>query len=87
MNNRNRSLTLALLLLAVAACSKLNKENYDMLKMGMSQEEVEAIIGAPVNCSETLGTKSCMWGNEESTFIKVSFVGDNAATFSNNGLK
>ena len=87
MNNLKKSMALVALVLSVAACSKLNKENYDLLKMGMSQEEVEAIIGSPENCSEALGTKSCLWGDEEGTYIKVSFVGDNAATFSNNGLK
>lgn len=73
--------------LLLVACSKLNKENYDMLKMGMSQEEVKAIIGEPANCSETLGTTSCLWGSEEGTYVKVNFVADNAATFSNNGLE
>lgn len=87
MVNFKKVLIITGMLLATAACSKLNKENYDLLKMGMSQEEVKAIIGAPENCSETLGTKSCLWGSEEGTYIKVTFVGDNAATFSNNGLK
>ncbi|WDE04867.1 DUF3862 domain-containing protein [Thalassomonas viridans] len=73
--------------LMLSACSKLTSENYDKLKMGMSAEEVKTILGEPDNCSEALGTKSCIWGNEEATYIKVSFVADNAATFSNNGLK
>lgn len=73
--------------LALSACSKLTNENYDKLKMGMSEQEVKAILGGPDNCSETLGTKSCIWGKEDGAYIKVSFVGDNAATFSNNGLK
>lgn len=71
----------------LSACSKLNKENYEQLKMGMSQEEIQGVIGKPDNCSETMGTKSCIWGNEDATHIKVTFVADNAATFSNNGLK
>lgn len=57
-----------------------------MLEMGMSQDEVKDVIGDPTNCSETLGTTSCLWGDEEGTYVKVTFVADNAATFSNNGL-
>ena len=73
--------------LALSACSKLSTENYNKLEMGMNMDEVKAIIGSPDNCSETLGVKSCIWGKEDGTYIKVSFAGDNAATFSNNGLK
>lgn len=80
-------LALTSLLVLLTGCSKLNKENYEMLKMGMSQEEVTAVIGAPSNCSETLGTTSCLWGKEDGVYIKVTFVADNAATFSNNGLE
>ncbi|MCC2604378.1 DUF3862 domain-containing protein [Planctobacterium marinum] len=73
--------------LLLVACSRLTKENYDLLKLGMSQDEVQAIIGAPSNCSETLGTTSCIWGSEDGKHIKIIFLGDNATTFSNNGLK
>lgn len=77
---------LAAILLSLTACSKLTKENYDSLKMGMSSDEVTKVLGKPDICSETLGTKSCIWGDEQGKFIKVGFVADNAATFSNNGL-
>ncbi len=73
--------------IALAACSKLTKENYDTLEMGMSKQEVIAVLGDPDNCSEALGTQSCIWGEEEGTNITVGFIGDNAATFSNDGLK
>lgn len=82
-----KKLLLLSMLFTLSACSKLTKENYDMLELGMSGDEVNAVLGQPDNCSETLGTKSCIWGSEQGTFIKVSFVADNAATFSNNGIK
>lgn len=82
-----KKLLLLSAVLLLAACSKLTKEDYDVLEMGMSEDEVRAVLGAPDNCSEMLGTKSCIWGNEEGTYIKVAFVGDNAATFSNNGIQ
>ena len=72
---------------ALSACSKLTQKNYDALEMGMSREEVTAILGSADDCSKTLGTESCIWGSEDGAYIKISFIADNAATFSNNGLK
>ena len=54
---------------------------------GMSTDEVKAVIGEPDNCAETLGTKTCIWGSEDDTYIKISFLADKALTYSNNGLK
>lgn len=75
------------LLFTVTACSKLTKANYDLLEVGMSTDEVKAVIGEPDNCAETLGTKTCIWGSEDGTYIKISFLADKALTYSNNGLK
>ena len=44
--------------LVLTGCSKLNKENYDKLKMGMSKDEVSSVIGAADNCSKTMGGKN-----------------------------
>ena len=71
----------------LSACSKLSKENYDSLEMGMSQEEVESIIGSADNCGKTMGTMACTWGDEDSSFIKIIFMGDKAVTFNYSGLK
>lgn len=76
----------ALLLLSLAGCSKVTLENYDQLKVGMSFEEVEAIIGEPSGCSEALGTRSCRWGSDTKN-IKVTFFGSRATLFSAEGLK
>jgi hypothetical protein len=72
---------------ALAGCSKLTKENYELLEMGMSQQEVEAIIGGADNCGNMMGTTACTWGEEGDKFIKVVFMGDKAVTFSYDGLK
>ncbi|MFT5164740.1 MAG: hypothetical protein ACI9FJ_003349 [Alteromonadaceae bacterium] len=78
-------LTMALMSLALVACSKVNKENYEALGIGMEYAEITAAIGDPESCSETLGTKSCIWG-DEAKHIKATFIVDKAITFSNNGL-
>lgn len=73
--------------LALSACTKLTQQNFDQLKTGMSNQEVQAIIGEPDNCSTTLGTTICIWGEEKGSYIKVSFIADNAMTFSSNEIK
>ncbi len=67
---------------ALTACSKLTKANYDELKMGMTQSEVESILGSADHCGKTLGATSCTWGDEEAKYVKIVFMGDKAATFS-----
>jgi peroxiredoxin len=82
-----KKLILFAAVLSLTACTKLTQENYDALKMGMSQEEINKILGSPDNCTETLGTDSCIWGSEDGAHIKISFIADNAATFTSKGLK
>ena len=71
--------------LLLTAWSKVTQENYNQLKTGMSQVEVEEFLGSADMCTETLGTKTCSWGNESKS-ITVSFVGDNVLVISNKGL-
>ena len=73
--------------LALTACSKLTKENYDKLEMGMTQEEVEAVLGSADNCGKTMATLACTWGDEEAKHIKIVFMGDKAVTFNYDGLE
>lgn len=74
------------LMLTLAACSKLNLENYEALKMGMDKTQVESIIGGASECTETLGSESCIWGSETGKHIKINFVADKAVLFSHDGL-
>jgi hypothetical protein len=73
-------LTALVMLLAVAACSRLTAENYAKLKIGMSYEETKGILGSPDRCSDALGVKSCIWGNEARN-IRVNFVGEKIILF------
>ena len=76
---------LATLLLTVG-CSKLTKENYDKLKMGMEYSEVVALLGEPDSGTESMGFKSCIWG-DESKNITVQFVADKIMVFSCTDIK
>lgn len=73
-------------ILAVTGCSKVNKENYDKIKIGMSFEEVVGVLGKPDTCEEQiLKTKSCMWGSPDKQ-IKIKFAGDIVAWRSSKGI-
>lgn len=70
----------------LAACSKVNQENYAKLKAGMAKAEVESLLGSPGECSGAIGITSCTWGDEK-TFISVQYAGDKVMMFSGQGLK
>ena len=70
----------------LSACSKLNIENYDKLEVGMKYEDVTDIIGSPESCKEKLGTRSCIWGDKEGSYIKANFIAGAAIHFSHNLL-
>ncbi|MFA3790295.1 DUF3862 domain-containing protein [Aliiglaciecola sp. SL4] len=70
----------------LAGCSKVTLENYDRVEMGMIKSDVEMILGKADNCEAVIGTHSCIWGNEEEKYIKVSFIMDRAAVITKKGL-
>lgn len=70
----------------ITACTKLSMDNYQLLKVGMSYQDVTQIIGEPLRCEEALGTRHCQWGEETPT-IKVTFLAEKAVLFSHQGLK
>ncbi len=82
-----KTTALCSLILILSACSRLNMENYEKLKMGMDKAEVESIIGGASKCEESLGSESCIWGSESGKFVKINFVGGKAVLFSHDGLE
>lgn len=81
-----RLLLLLPLLLLLGACSKVTEANYAKLTAGMEKAEVQALLGAPSECSGALGMSSCTWGDEK-TSISVQFAADKVLLFSGKGLK
>jgi hypothetical protein len=75
-----------LLILSIAGCSKVNRENYDKIKIGMSYEDAVKVLGKPDTCEESiLKTKSCIWGTAAKQ-IRVKFVADIIAWRSSKGI-
>ncbi len=73
-------------MLALAGCSKINQENYDKIKIGMSYEKVVGVLGEPNSCEDPiLKTKSCTWGSSEKQ-IEIKFAGDTVIWRSSKGL-
>ena len=73
-------------LLLLAACDRLTMENYSKIETGMSLKQVEALIGAPSSCSETLGIKRCQWGDDE-RHASVNFINDQVVITSAKNLR
>jgi len=76
----HRTLGVALLLLCLAACgSRLNQENFDKIRDGMSQKEVREILGDPVDASGAsflgLSSGEAVWQDNKTT-ITVHFLND-----------
>lgn len=86
MNHCCKAIVVSLVSLLLTACGKLNMENYNQLKVGMSYQQVSGIIGDADSCDEVLGTRSCVWGKDEQQ-IRAGFVADKAIAFSHKGLK
>ena len=88
MGKKMKLFLLALLTtqLFTAGCSKVTKESYDKLEMGMEYSEVSALLGNPDSCTESMGAKSCTWGNEAKN-IKVNFLADKTMVFSSTDIK
>ena len=80
-----RFLAVIMGLLLLTACSKVTKENYEKIQTGMSQDEVEQILGSADMCTETLGTKTCSWGDKDKN-ITLSFIADQVLVISGQGL-
>ena len=78
-------LILCLVLAGLAGCSKVTRENYDKLKMGMDYAEVVQLLGDPENCEAAMGMKSCTWGKDPKT-IKIQLMADKVILFESHGL-
>ncbi|MBB2493830.1 outer membrane protein assembly factor BamE domain-containing protein [Aquipseudomonas ullengensis] len=81
-----RTISVVALCVLLAACSKVNQDNYSKLKAGMPKAEVESLLGSPTECSGAVGLTSCTWGDQKS-FISVQFAADKVMMFSGEGLK
>jgi len=76
----HRSVGVAILLLTLAACSpRLNQENFEKIRDGMSQKEVREILGDPVDASGAsflgLSSGEAVWKDNKTT-ITVHFLND-----------
>jgi hypothetical protein len=81
-----RSIALLSFCVLLAACSKVNQENYSKISAGMSKADVEQLLGSPTDCSGALGMSSCTWGDQK-RFISVQYAADKVVLYSGQGLK
>lgn len=76
-----RSVAVLAACVLLAACSKINQENYSKLKAGMAKSEVESLLGSPTECSGAIGLTSCTWGDEKSLHQRAVRRGQGDAVF------
>lgn len=70
-----RYIMIALALLIFTGCTKVSKENYDKIQVGMSYTQVTDLLGKATNCDAMAGVSDCTWGDEKH-YIKVKLVAD-----------
>jgi len=93
-----RGLLVALILVGILltvtpGCNKVTKENYEKVKVGMTVDEVEDILGkgemeeAGATLGELTGSASvCTWTKGDAK-ITVTFVNDKVKTVTQTGLE
>ncbi|HTQ78270.1 MAG TPA: outer membrane protein assembly factor BamE [Burkholderiales bacterium] len=69
-------------LLALAACSRVTQENFAKINMGMTEEQVQAILGSPTESSSKsllgLSGTSSRWSSGAAV-ITIGFVNGKVA--------
>jgi len=81
-----RYVMLLLSVLVFLGCSKVNKENYDNLRVGMNYDAVVGVLGKPNSCDSVGEASSCVWGNVSKN-IKVRFIADRAVLINAQGIQ
>jgi hypothetical protein len=74
------------MVLGLTACSKVNLENYNKIKVGMDKAEVEQILGSADKCEEKTLHTACVWGNDSKN-IEINFVTNKVTIYSKKGLE
>ena len=69
------------LALALAACSKVNEENFAKVRDGMSEQEVHALLGSPTESSSVsvlgISGTSSRWVTKDAV-VTIQFVNGKA---------
>jgi hypothetical protein len=81
-----RSIALLSFCVLLAACSKINQENYSKLSSGMTKADVETLLGKPADCSGARGMYSSPWG-DNTRFISEHSAGHKLLMITGQGLK
>ncbi len=66
-------------------CSKLTAKNYNQVAVGMTYDQVTALIGTPARCDDVMGLRHCTWGNDKHS-ADVAFADGKVILFSSSNL-
>lgn len=76
---------LFILFIFLLACSKVTKENYQRLQIGMSYREVVALLGKPIRKAEIIDKVQYTWQDKEKV-VKIKFKDERVVSFSKKGF-
>jgi len=80
MNTVFKSLLIALFAVGLSACdNKINQENYEQLEVGMTQEQVQSILGEPDSVETGSLAGKSTWESRGSK-IEINFLADRVTT-------
>ncbi|ACZ13280.1 hypothetical protein [Sulfurospirillum deleyianum] len=81
-----RYLLIVFVMLFITGCSKISKENYDKIDVGMTYPQVIDLLGQANHCDSLIGMSDCTWGDEK-RYIKIKFVADKVMLMHSKGLE
>lgn len=79
------AMLMLMLCVCLTGCSKVTRDNYDRIRIGMEYRQVTELIGEPDRCDAAVGVKTCIWGNQTKN-ITINFVADKVVLPSMKGL-
>lgn len=85
MTNWIKYLVIVFIIFILAGCTRVTRENYDKIKVGMDYQQVIEILGEADSCDSALGAKACIWGDDQKN-IKVKFIADKVVLPTKTGL-
>lgn len=85
MTNLIKLFAVFLIFFSLAGCSRVSREAYDQIKIGMDYRKVVEILGEADSCDSALGAKSCIWGSEQKN-ITIKFIADKVVLPTMKGL-
>lgn len=85
MTNPVKLVIIFLSIFILIGCSRISREDYDKIELGMNYQQVVEILGKADKCDAAFGIKNCVWGDEEKN-ITIKFIAEKVVAPTMKGL-